>query len=95
MFEVIKSNVDLKEVISKYANSEVVECGTNTYQLEDKSCPFCGHNDCFKVKDEESEEEPAFYKCFSCDETGDAIGFVGKLLSLTLREAALKIAKDF
>jgi 5S rRNA maturation endonuclease (ribonuclease M5) len=95
MFEVIKSNVDLKEVISKYANSEVVECGTNTYQLEDKSCPFCGHNDCFKVKDEESEEEPAFYKCFSCDETGDAIGFVGKLLSLTPREAALKIAKDF
>ena len=48
---------------------ELKESGVNC-ELEDKSCPFCGHNDCFKIHPEEN-----FFKCFSCDSKGDVIQF--------------------
>ncbi len=94
MFNVIKSSVNIKDVISKYTEQDIIEGGTDTYQMDDKSCPFCGHNDCFKIKDD-GDNSTAFYNCFSCSEHGDSVEFVSKRFEISPRDAALKIAKDF
>ena len=35
------------------------------------------------------------YYCFGCHETGDVIDFVSRVFSMTLYEAAMKLARDF
>lgn len=91
-FERIKHHIPLMDVIPYYTSCELVECGSQTLEPEDKTCPFCGHKDCFKVKD---EGEASFYNCFSCGEKGDAINFVSKMYDLEPMDAVEKLSKDF
>lgn len=93
LFEQVKQQVNLLDVIAFYTEDGLKEAGTNTFEMSDKTCPLCGHRDCFKVKFESETE--CFFKCFSCQEHGDAIKFVQELNGLEAVEAARLIAKDF
>lgn len=91
-FEYIKHSISLLDAIPFYVSLELTECGSQTLELEDKTCPFCGHKDCFKIKD---EGESSFYNCFSCGEKGDVINFVQTLYKLEPLDAVDKLAADF
>ncbi len=93
MFSEIREKVSLLEAVQHYSGQEVCEAGTNTYQLMDKDCPFCGHNDCFKIR---VSDEATNFKCFSCDEWGsDAVSFYSVLKGVDQYTAARQVAKDF
>ena len=100
MFQTIKEKVSLLEVISKDMKVPFKQSGEN-YVVEDEAeyggCPFCGHKDCFKVKEVEgtSEDHHSFFKCFSCDEHGDVIEWRAKRLGISQKEAVLGLAKEF
>lgn len=92
IFEIVKNSIPLVDGISFYAG-QVTPCGSDTFEIEDKECPFCGHKDCFKIKDQGVD---SFYKCFSCDETGDIISFVQTAFKIeNVKDAAMKLVKDF
>lgn len=93
MFKEIREQVKLTDAIQRYTGLELIPAGTNTWELEDKSCPLCGHSDCFKVRD---SDERTNFKCFSCDEWGaDAVSFYASLKGVDLVAAARHVAKDF
>jgi 5S rRNA maturation endonuclease (ribonuclease M5) len=98
MFELVKSQINLLELLSKDIGVDFKECGENTYQIDDEKqhggCPFCGHNDCFKVKHDDDNLGESFYKCFSCDERGSVIDWIANKEKLTVVDAAKKLAKD-
>ena len=50
MFKEVRAAISLSAAIEKYTSKELIAAGTDTLQLEDKECPFCGHRDCFKVR---------------------------------------------
>lgn len=93
MFREIRERVSLPEAIERYTDKKLEACGTDTYELADKECPFCEHSDCFKVK---HNSEESFFKCFSCGEFGsDATSFYSILKKLPAGAAAKQIIKDF
>lgn len=95
MFKEIREQVNLLDAIHRYTGQELVQAGSETLQLEDKTCPFpdCGHSDCFKVK---QTDEGSFFKCFSCGEAGrDAISFYMLLKKVDAYTAGRQIAKDY
>lgn len=73
MFDLIKQEVDLVKYLEGRFDGVLASCGSNTFQFEDKECPFCGHKDCFKVKYDEENPIDNFFKCFSCGKHGDVI----------------------
>lgn len=101
MFNAIKSKVNLVEYISKDLELDLKEAGTDTYAIEDEKdyggCPFCNHNDCFKVKQIDGTDDfsESFFKCFSCGEHGDVIAWVAKRTDISPVDAAKKLAKEF
>jgi len=99
MFNLIKSKVNLLELMSKELQLEFKECGTDTYQILDEKecggCIFCGHNDCLKIRHNDENLEDSFYRCFSCEATGSVIDFIAWKYELPPREAATKLAKDY
>lgn len=95
MFKTVKQQVDLLPLLSEYTGQELVGCGSETYEMSDKICPFCGHKDCFKVKHNPESLEDSFYKCFSCNEVGDVIGLVEKMEKVSSVEAAKILAKKY
>lgn len=99
MFELIKANVNLLEVISKDLGVELKPVGSENYGIEDErdhgGCPFCGHNDCFRVKFVEDDQAGSFFKCFSCDEHGDVITWRAKRKGISMKDAALELAKEY
>lgn len=48
-----------------YIGEEFIPSGSSL-QLESKSCPACGHNDCFKARPDESGDGIGLITCFSC-----------------------------
>lgn len=93
VFEQVKHEVPLLDGISFYTGAEMVECGSGTFELDDKTCPFCGHKDCFKVKEDGSA---SFYNCFSCGEKGDIITFVQTSLKIEdVMDVVSRISDDF
>lgn len=98
MFETIKKTVNLLEVLTKDLQLDLKQSGDNTYSIDDEEnhggCPFCNHNGCFKVKYDEAVPEDAFYHCFSCDTSGSVIDWTAHREGLSVRDAALKLAKD-
>lgn len=93
MFREIREKVHLLDAVKFYTKQDVTLCGTDTYQLDDTSCPFCGHHDCFKVR---SSADTCNFKCFSCDEWGtDAVGFLSVLRKMDAYTAGRKVAADF
>lgn len=79
MFSTIKQSVNLVDLISEDTGLIFKESGVN-YVIDDdnltEGCPFCGHHDCFRVRHDPEHLEGSMYKCFSCSESGDAIGWV-------------------
>ena len=69
MFNTIKSQVPLLEVIKKDTGLTFKQTGQN-YVIENEEeqggCSLCGHKDCFKVKVESEEDLNGFFHCFSC-----------------------------
>lgn len=86
-FDIIKKETSLIEVIEDLTKLDTKECGTNTLELEDKECPFCGHKDCFKIN---NGDESAYYKCFSCGAHGDVVSFTQDFLKLKKPYDAVK-----
>jgi 5S rRNA maturation endonuclease (ribonuclease M5) len=99
MFELVKQGINLVELISKDLGVPFKQNGSENWSIEDEQehggCPFCGHKDCFKVRLVEGKEEEGFFKCFSCDERGDAIEWRAKRKEITPGEAAVELAKEF
>ena len=97
MFNTIKEKVSLAEVISNDLKLDLIECGTNTYQIDRDydSCPFCSHKDCFKIKYDPEDLPSSMYKCFSCDAAGDVINWTCEYHKLKPVEAARKLSKDY
>lgn len=81
LFETVKENVTLRQAAEEY--------GVDVRYNGMACCPFHADNSpSMKLY------EDHFY-CFGCGEHGDVIDFVGKLLSLTSKQAAETIAHDF
>lgn len=99
MFELIKKQVNLIEVLEKDLSVSFRQMGDKNWVIDgDKtveSCPFCGHHDCFRVHYVEGDNQSAFYKCFSCSEQGDVVTWISKRRGLTLSEAIRAIAKEY
>lgn len=92
MFSLVKEKVDFEKVLTTEVGLTFTKVGESNFEFEDKTCPFCGHRDCFRVKLE--EEGRSFYHCFSCEEHGDVIQFVAKHRNISPRDAALALAKE-
>ncbi|QGZ73178.1 phage/plasmid primase, P4 family [Aeromonas hydrophila] len=72
-FAAIKEQFSIMDVASALTGQDVKKVGSNTYRLDDASCPLCGHNDCFTLYPDDDR-----FKCFSCDERGDVLDLVVK-----------------
>ncbi len=92
MFKEIKEAIDIVEGISKELGIDFKKIGDDTYEPEDRQCPFCGHKDCFRVKNSDEEK---YYNCFSCGAKGDVITFVEKARKIKPLEAARALAKEW
>lgn len=92
MFATVKDQVDIIDVAEKLFSTEYRAIGESTFEPEDKECPFCNHRDCFRIKKTEKE---SFYKCFSCDETGDVIALTAKVKAITPVEAVKLLSTEY
>jgi 5S rRNA maturation endonuclease (ribonuclease M5) len=99
MFETIKTQVSLLEVITKDLDVTMIPVGSENFAIEDErahgGCPFCSHNDCFRVKSLEDQPGNSIYKCFSCGEAGDVITWRSKHKELSLVDAAKDLAREY
>ena len=98
MFNTIKSQVPLLEVIKKDTGLTFKQTGQN-YVIENEEeqggCSLCGHKDCFKVKVESEEDLNGFFHCFSCEAKGDVIAWRSAFKKITLAEAARELASEY
>ncbi|WP_244859234.1 CHC2 zinc finger domain-containing protein [Shewanella dokdonensis] len=89
-FEGVKAKFDLPEVIASLLDNSIKPTQSDYCQLEDDNCPFCGHQDCFKIFHGDPDNQN--YYCFSCGESGDIFNFlVEKGLAKFPRDAANKL----
>lgn len=108
MFQLIKQQVPLLDLISKDLGVEFKAVGSSNMAIVDEKdnggCPFCSHFDCFRVKVPEEGAEGdelgnSFYKCFSCGKHGDAVSWrvdrAGGPEVLSHKDAALELAKEY
>ena len=72
-FAAIKEQFPIMDVASALTGQDVKKVGSNTYRLDDASCPLCGHNDCFTLYPDDDS-----FHCFSCEERGDVFDLVVK-----------------
>lgn len=85
IFKKITDVTDIVEVIGQYIKLD--KKGQNYFGL----CPFHGDtNPSLSVS-----KSKKIFKCFVCDEKGNAITFVSKFKKISYYDAALLIAKDF
>ncbi len=72
-FAAIKEQFPIVDVASALTGQDVKKVGSNTYRLDDASCPLCGHNDCFTLYPDDDS-----FHCFSCEENGDVFDLIVK-----------------
>jgi 5S rRNA maturation endonuclease (ribonuclease M5) len=94
MFNTLKKELRLVEVLEFMTDTEYKLVGDNTWIPEGDECPSCGHRNCFRVKDEGVNEE-SFAKCFSENIVWDVVSIVAKLKELTNVDAAKLLAKHY
>lgn len=92
MFATLKEKLDLVEVAEDLLKVEFKQIGDSTWAPEDETCPHCGHKDCYRIKKDGAD---SFYKCFSCDKTGDVITMIAELTEVSNVEAAKSLAKKY
>ena len=81
VFETVKASINTREAAERYG----VEVNRHGKAL----CPF--HND----RNPSLFVDDDHYHCYACGEHGDVIDFTAKLHSLSLYDAAKKLAYDF
>lgn len=94
MFQVLKRELNIVEVLEALTDIPYKLIGENTFVPEDDTCPVCGHKDCFRVKHEGDNSE-SFAKCFSEDKIWDVTSITADLLEVSNVEAAKKLAEEY
>ena len=84
-FAEIKSKYNIRDVAERVVGSDLSEIGDGTFAFDEGECPICGHMGCFRIND---KEDPGYWKCFSCDQGGDAIRLVEKVMDVGAKQAA-------
>jgi DNA primase len=79
----IKELLKIEEVIAYY--------GIKLNRHNKAVCPF--HNE--KTPSFSVNTNKQYFKCFGCNESGDAIDFVKKLYSIDFKQAVLRLNHDF
>jgi 5S rRNA maturation endonuclease (ribonuclease M5) len=98
MFSTLKEQLDLVEVAEDLLQVPFKKCGDVNWEPEHATCPHCGHKDCYRIKKDGAD---SFFKCFSCDERGDVISLVQKLVkaedgsAMDAGDAAKWLAKKY
>lgn len=92
MFNTLREKLDIVEVAQYVMDKPFRQIGDATFAPDDAECPLCGHNDCFRIK---QQGEESFFKCFSCQETGDVTRLVAKLKDVTDKEAAKLLSSHY
>jgi Zn ribbon nucleic-acid-binding protein len=87
VFQDVKGHANLTDYIEQKTGTKHKKVGSTIFF---NPCPFCGHNDCFSVYDNDGVDA---YKCHSCGEAGDVFNFAEKNLSLTKGEALREVAQ--
>lgn len=87
-FEAVCAALDIIEVLQHYQAPQKLRKSGKEYSWN--PCPFCGHNDCFKVNPEKK-----LFHCFSCEVSGNAVQFVERYRSLSRLEAAKELSRVF
>ncbi|PKN68501.1 MAG: hypothetical protein CVU54_14380 [Deltaproteobacteria bacterium HGW-Deltaproteobacteria-12] len=78
-FEMIKSNVNLTDLIQReFPQGTIFKAGRT---LRCNPSPCCGHNDCFSFASNH-------FHCFSCGGHGDQVDFVSRIKNLNIINAA-------
>lgn len=99
MFEIIKKNISLLQVLEQDLSVEFKQMGEKNWVIDGgkdvEECPFCGHHGCFRVNHIEDDNSSSFYKCFSCSEYGDVITWRSKRNKIGMKEAAKQLASEF
>lgn len=80
IFDSIRDSVTARDVAEFY--------GLKVNRYGKTVCPF--HND----RNPSMKVDKRFY-CFGCGEKGDAVDLASKLFGISLKDAAIKIARDF
>lgn len=94
MFNTLKRELRLVEVLEYITGVTYKLTGENTWIPEDDVCPSCDHKNCFRVKDEGINEE-SFAHCFSESLTWDVISMVATLKEVSNMDAAKLLAKHY
>lgn len=84
-FAEIKFKYSIQDVAEWVVGSELSEIGDGTFEFEKGECPICGHMGCFRINDREA---PGYWKCFSCDQGGDSIRLVEKVMGVGAKQAS-------
>lgn len=99
MFNAIKAGVSLLDVFQKDTGLTLRPLGDQNWAIEDErdhgGCPFCSHNDCFRIRHVEGDEPNSFMHCFSCGEHLDVIGWRAKRSNASQIVAARDLAKEY
>lgn len=82
----IKDEVSIDLVFETVTGEPCRMVGSGTAEPDGKACPFCGHQDCFRLNLEEG-----YYHCFSCEVGGDGIDLAAKIWKLKPGAAAEKL----
>ncbi len=85
----IKAHIRIEEVIGDYVTFKRKGSGQNLWAC----CPFPTHNE--ETPSFAVHPQKGFYKCFGCDEKGDAITFLQKIKSFSYLEAMEHLAKKY
>lgn len=92
MFALLREKLNMVEVAEELLQSSFKEIGEGTWEQEDKTCPFCGHKDCFRIKLDGAD---SYAHCFSEGKTWDVTAMTAELKELSMAEAGKLLAKHY
>ena len=94
MFNTLKRELNIVDVVSYVTETEYKLVGSNTYVPEGDVCPVCQHSNCFRIK-HEGVNEDSFAKCFSESKVWDVVSIVAELKEISNVEAAKLLSKHY
>lgn len=84
----VKNTIDILQIIQQYTGIQGKKVGQYSYDFS--PCPFCGHNNCFRVNIERQ-----FFYCFSEGLGGDVFRFIARKDSISDWEAMITKANEY
>ena len=94
MFDTLKRELHLVEVAADLLNTEMVPLGEVNWEPEDKVCPSCGHQNCFRIK-HEGDNFTSFARCFSEGTNWDVTGLASLVWGVKPYQAAKRLASEY